>query len=346
MFFFSLSLNTSVRWILPPKLVSKIIRPLHRDIVYSRKDLNWRPFRDALSPESNDYAFLILKGMFKYFVDTKYMTISPMAVGMPKMAVSKPIGRNETNRSLDTESWAFIIEAIDVELGASSAGKTDRKYQKDISTWTQYKVIFSLFYLLGVRISELANMKMSDFYYGSRNGRTRWWLDIVGKGSKLRTIPVPNEARALIAEYRRYINAAKNNDHPASVGEEGDLSYVLLRPNGTSKKYTGSGLHYIVKTALSHIVANENTYHDIRAGRGLPPLTVNIRKLKEMSSHWIRHTTASHNVDQMGLVYLQKLLGHVSITTTQIYLHHDNDAWSDSVEGLSVRSAGSITKGS
>ncbi len=146
------------------------------------------------------------------------------------------------------------------------------------------KAILETLYGCGIRVSELINLKISDLYF--KEGI----IMVTGKGNKQRLVPVGKEAEKQIVTY---------------------LTHV--RPNiNISKKYTdtlfvnrrGKGL---TRQMIFYIVKN----HVEKAG---------IRK--NISPHSFRHSYATHLVQNgADLRVVQELLGHVSITTTEIYTH-------------------------
>ncbi|NQU34108.1 MAG: site-specific tyrosine recombinase XerD [Bacteroidetes bacterium] len=146
------------------------------------------------------------------------------------------------------------------------------------------KAILETLYGCGIRVSELINLKISDLYF--KEGI----IMVTGKGNKQRLVPVGKEAEKQIVTY---------------------LTHV--RPNiNISKKYTDTLFvnrrgHGLTRQMIFYIVKN----HVEKAG---------IRK--NISPHSFRHSYATHLVQNgADLRVVQELLGHVSITTTEIYTH-------------------------
>jgi integrase/recombinase XerD len=98
-------------------------------------------------------------------------------------------------------------------------------------------------------------------------------------------------------------------------GEETPL--VLPIGNG-EQPLTRAGLHLIVKSVFSQVAQR------IRSkGIDYHPLADHV---DNASAHWLRHTASSHMANSgMELVHVRDTLGHASISTTNIYLHGDDD---------------------
>lgn len=150
------------------------------------------------------------------------------------------------------------------------------------------KAILETLYGCGIRVSELINLKISDLHF--KEGI----IMVTGKGNKQRLVPIGDQAKKQITTYLDYtrpkINVSKN-----------DTDTLFLNRRG--KKLTRQMIFYIVKNNVE------------KAG---------IRK--NVSPHSFRHSYATHLVQNgADLRVVQELLGHVSITTTEIYTHLNRD---------------------
>jgi integrase/recombinase XerC len=146
--------------------------------------------------------------------------------------------------------------------------------------------ILELFYSTGMRLSELQGLSRGDLDLVSQQVKVR------GKGRKERIIPVGDHAQLALRNYE-----AKRDDLLRQVGARGERSaYFLAR---TGKRIGVRMVQKVVSAFLEQI--------DESAG-----LTV----------HSLRHTFATHLLDAgADLRAVQELLGHASISTTQIYTH-------------------------
>ena len=146
------------------------------------------------------------------------------------------------------------------------------------------KAIFETLYGCGLRVSELINLKISDLHF--KEGI----ILVTGKGNKQRLVPIGKSAEKQITTYLTFVR-------PAIQVSKQDSDILFLNRRG--RKLSRQMIFYIVKN------------HIEKAG---------IRK--NISPHSFRHSYATHLVQNgADLRAVQGLLGHVSITTTEIYTH-------------------------
>jgi integrase/recombinase XerC len=150
--------------------------------------------------------------------------------------------------------------------------------------------ILELFYSTGMRLSELQGLSRGDLDLVSQQVKVR------GKGRKERIIPVGDHAQLALRNYE-----AKRDDLLRRVGTAGERSaYFLAR---TGKRIGVRMVQKVVAGLLEQV--------DEDAG---------------LSVHSLRHTFATHLLDAgADLRAVQELLGHASISTTQIYTHTSVD---------------------
>jgi len=150
------------------------------------------------------------------------------------------------------------------------------------------KTILEFLYGCGLRVSELTNLKISDIRFNEG------FLSVIGKGNKQRLVPVGNSALKQLQIYLHQIRS-----HLAI--QKGQEDFIFLNKRG--KKLTRVMVFYIVKNLAE------------KAG---------IRKT--ISPHTFRHSFATHLIEGgADLRAVQEMLGHASITTTEIYTHLDRD---------------------
>lgn len=146
--------------------------------------------------------------------------------------------------------------------------------------------ILELFYSTGMRLSELRGVNRGDLDLVAQQVKVR------GKGRKERIIPVGNRAALALRRYE-----SKRDELTRSLGARADKSAWFLGPRG--RRLSVRGIQDIVTKFLSSI--------DRNAG---------------LSTHSLRHSFATHLLDAgADLRAVQELLGHASISTTQIYTH-------------------------
>lgn len=160
----------------------------------------------------------------------------------------------------------------------------------DLSTpqGTRNRAMLETMYSSGLRVSELITLRISNIYF--KEG----FLRVVGKGSKERLVPVGREARKQMAIYkdevRVHLDIKKGNEDILFLNNRGSqLSRVMV--------------FMVIKD-----------------------LAKNIGLKKNISPHTFRHSFATHLIEGgADLRAVQEMLGHESITTTEIYTHLDRD---------------------
>ena len=146
--------------------------------------------------------------------------------------------------------------------------------------------ILELFYSTGMRISELRGIDGRDIDLLAGSVKVR------GKGRKERIVPIGGPAQRALREYERARDALR-----AKVGAKADRTAFFLSQRGA--RMSPKTLHNAVTARLS----------GVDEGAGL-------------STHALRHTFATHLLDGgADLRAVQELLGHASVSTTQIYTH-------------------------
>jgi len=146
--------------------------------------------------------------------------------------------------------------------------------------------ILELFYSTGMRLSELQGLSRSDVDLVSQQAKVR------GKGRKERIVPIGNAATLALRNYE-----AKRDELIRSIGTRADRMAVFLARTGRR-----IGIRAVQKAVTAFL-------REIDEEAGL-------------SVHSLRHTFATHLLDAgADLRAVQELLGHASISTTQIYTH-------------------------
>ena len=150
------------------------------------------------------------------------------------------------------------------------------------------RAILETLYSCGLRVSELINLQLSNIHF--KEG----YLKVIGKGDKERLAPIGGRALHYL---KIYINEVRNHQ---SI-KKGHDDFVFLNNRGA--KLTRVMIFLIIQK-LSEII-------------GLK---------KKISPHTFRHSFATHLIEGgADLRAVQEMLGHESITTTEIYTHLDKD---------------------
>lgn len=160
----------------------------------------------------------------------------------------------------------------------------------DLSTpdGTRNKAILETMYSCGLRVSELVNLQISCIY------PDHGFVRVIGKGDKERLVPIGRDAIKYINIYQQSVRIHM----PVKKGEE-DILFL----NKHGRRLSRIMIFYIIK--------------ELAAMAGIT---------KNISPHTLRHSFATHLVEGgANLRAVQEMLGHESITTTEIYTHLDRE---------------------
>lgn len=173
---------------------------------------------------------------------------------------------------LSVEDIEAIMDSVDLK---SETGVRDR-------------AILEVLYGCGLRVSELAGLKLSDIF--AEQGFVR----IVGKGNKQRLVPIGGMALQSIAAY---MECRPDPDGPESE------DIVFLNRFGRP----------LSRVSVFNMVKKQTLLAGVR---------------KSISPHTFRHSFATHMIENgADLRVVQEMLGHESILTTEIYTHIDSSTW-------------------
>ena len=143
--------------------------------------------------------------------------------------------------------------------------------------------ILNIFYLTGMRRTELINLKISDIQFQDKQ------LKVLGKGNKERYIPISSTLETTLI---KYLNIREREFGTIDNG------YLLLTNKG--KKMYPKLVYNIVKSQLSSITTSH-----------------------KKSPHILRHSFASHLLNNgADLNAIKEILGHANLSATQIYTHN------------------------
>ena len=150
------------------------------------------------------------------------------------------------------------------------------------------RAILETLYSCGLRVSELINLQLSNIHFKES------YLKVIGKGDKERLAPIGGRA---IKYLKIYINEVRNHQEI----KKGHEDFVFLNNRGAQ----------LTRVMIFLIVQK---------------LTEEIGLKKKISPHTFRHSFATHLIEGgADLRAVQEMLGHESITTTEIYTHLDKE---------------------
>ncbi|WP_445747217.1 site-specific tyrosine recombinase XerD [Polaribacter sp.] len=157
------------------------------------------------------------------------------------------------------------------------------------------RTILETMYSCGLRVSEVITLKISDLFF------EEGFIRVLGKGNKERFVPIHSQAQKFI---QTYINEIRIHEKPQKKYE--DTLFLNRRGKGLTRQM----IFMVINDAATKI---------------------NLKK--KISPHTFRHSFATHLLKYgADLRAIQQMLGHESITTTEIYVHLDKSYLRDVVE--------------
>ena len=216
----------------------------------------------GMSASSQSRIISGIKAFFRYLILENIISNDPSSlIEGPKKGLKIP-------ETLSIEEIDQIINAIDLSHPQGQRNKA----------------IIETLYGCGLRVSELINLKMSNWY--KKDG----FIKVIGKGDKERLIPMGNITAKVL---NIYVNEVRCH---LSI-QKGQEDYIFLSKRGK----------YLSRISIFNIVKELAEKAQIK---------------KNISPHTFRHSFATELIERgANLRAVQEMLGHESITTTQLYTH-------------------------
>lgn len=220
--------------------------------------------RSGKSARSQARLLSSLKQFFAWLIDSGYREDDPCSqIKAPKLGRTLP-------KDLSEDDVERLLSAPDV---SSAIGLRD-------------KAMLEVLYASGLRVSELVNLSLDQVNLNAG------WLQIVGKGNKMRLVPLGELASEALSNYLTF-----GRGHLIAHLKAGNCQAVFLTTQGGYM--TRQNFWYLIKK------------HAKTAGID-----------KDLSPHTLRHAFATHLINHgADLRSVQLLLGHSDLSTTQIYTH-------------------------
>jgi len=164
------------------------------------------------------------------------------------------------------------------------------------------RAMLETLYSCGLRVSELVGLRFSDLFF------EEGFIHVIGKGNKERLVPVSPQVQKEIDIYQQHIRNHLNI-------QKGSENIVFLNRRGAQ----------LTRVMVFTIIKN---------------LAESIGLKKNISPHTFRHSFATHLIEGgANLRAIQEMLGHESITTTEIYTHLDQRFLRDAILSFHPRNA-------
>jgi site-specific recombinase XerC len=260
-----------------------------------RASVEWRPFADGLSARSIAYALSVLGAMFRWLIQQRYVLANPFA-GV-KVRGGGRTAAVDTSRAFTDGEWMLVRTIAD---------GLEWSHGWEAPAAQRLRFVLDFGYGCGLRANELVSGKLGDI---ETDRQFDHWIHLVGKGGRVGKVALPPLARVALDRYlvERGLPVAQARWSPRTplIGGLG-----LDRKGGITSARLWSVVKRFFLTAADVIEGDH------------PGLA---EKLRKASPHWMRHTHATHALEQgADLTSVRDNLRHASISTTSIYLHSND----------------------
>jgi site-specific recombinase XerD len=275
----------------------------------------WRPFvvriskaqhRQGGAPDKEEYALSnksiasLMAGLSTFFTflqQERYLEIHPVQLVRQKSQIIQKQQSYKVIRKLSRLQWQYVIETVE------KMAATNPEYERHL-------FLLTIFYLLGLRISEVSDTPrhtptMGDF---APDKNDRWWFTTVGKGNKLRDVAVPDAMLDALKRYRRSLNLT-------SLPPRGDHTPLLAKQRGRGNLGSRQ-VRNLIQLCFDQAVARLDAVGKLDEAQDLAAATV----------HWLRHTAISADVEHRPREHVRDDAGHESAVITDHYIDADRVA--------------------
>lgn len=259
----------------------------------------WRPFEGPLSEGAERYALRALMNFYEFLMRKSYITgnpfsdITPAEAERPKMKVG---------HAFSEDQWSFIQFML-------TQGKTET------GAWRRLVFAVNFLYATGLRLDEVVRATLGDIKFVEFTGGVKGcMMHVLGKGKRNRKVPLPDGVVELLGDYLRARGLdpdPRNNDVEAFLLGRIDDAATRLRNGVRFEAHEGisAATLYDQLKDFFGMCADEMALEDKAAAS----------HLRAASTHWLRHTFATHHIARMGMDIVQIILGHATPATTAQY---------------------------
>ncbi len=259
----------------------------------------WKPFKKghSLSDKSIQILLASLGTMYSYLLQEGIVSKNPVQMIRQKTRLIRREQSVRVTRKLSSIQWHFVI---------SSA----KNLADDNIRFERHLFLLSSFFLMGVRISELAESErhqplMTNFF---KDQHDCVWFSTVGKGNKYREIAVSDDMLMALYRYRVSLGLSK---FPQPT-ETTPLCPKIKGRGGLGSRQIRYMVQEVFDSAMLQLKENGN-HEDALI-------------LKQATVHWLRHTSISYDVQHRPREHVRDDAGHESVVITDKYIDVDRIA--------------------
>lgn len=274
-----------------------------------RGEAGWKPFEGGLSQSAKNTVISILKSLFSYLHEARYLDSNPLTL-MRNIRQRKTTMDEQKlkvyERILADDEWAALIETLQ-----SWPDKTPEEQAEKL----RLKLLVGLLFFLGLRVDDVTTSTWKAF----RKINDHWWFFIRGKGDKLAKIPVNSELLKIIIDYRVHFDMTV---YPYAD----DNQPLIFSFKSRTQPIGNRQVNYLVKKLAQ------------KTAKKFPDQLAKQKKLIKLSPHWFRHQSASMQA-RVGVPaeHIRENMRHTSYLTTMIYVHTDDRGRFRTINHLSIK---------
>lgn len=252
----------------------------------------YRPSQQTLTA-----TFTAITAFYKYLMNEEFCYGNPAQIAKKDCRYFITDAQVKEIKRLTEHQWQYVLDtAVDM-------ADKDNRYERNLFVIASLKTLF-------LRVSELSEREfwsptMGHFW---QDENENWWLKVYGKGRKIRDTTVPSAFLPFLERYRlsRQLSALPTSSENTVLVEK------IRGQGGMSSRH----LRRLVQDSFDH------AYQRMEQSEG----EQRALKLKEASTHWLRHTGASMEIERgRALKDLSEDLGHASMATTDtVYVQTEN----------------------
>ena len=306
----------------------------------SRAAAQWRPFKGSLGAASLRLEIGVVAGLLGALVEAGYMSANAARGVLP--SVRLPERRIDIDRSFDEASWSWLLRCWRTLHDASRGERA--------ASLRRTRLVLELGATTGLRLVELATTRRGALTQELVDGRPVWILRVLGKGRRVREVPVFDDVKAWIDRHHNDLRAAGTDFDPTNPNLRGLRPDALPSPAATADpallplvgalrqapprwRLDARGVATLDResprnadrhgaidpTALYQ--ALKRFFRRAAAMARAEGAAVDADRLERASTHWLRHFFAnSAAADRVDLSALKEALGHASLQTTSVYV--------------------------
>lgn len=258
---------------------------------------SWRPFNGPLTISSRKTALTVIRILFGFLTKTGYLKFNPFDQISSKVRYLPGEGAPKAfaDRSLTERQWDEVLE----HLNSMDEGEVKARL----------KVILSLGKGLGMRASEIIHARTGWIALRRIGDEDMTVIEIVGKGDKIRRLPLSDETLCAINEYLALRHLPDVHSAP--------IDTPLIANLGVGRKALGAKSDGISRSGVHKVLTD---FFEAVAAKAQDRSAADAAKLRAGSAHWLRHTFATTALKAMDINVVQNAMGHASIGTTSRYL--------------------------